>query len=50
MPPEGQNVTVTLSDGSEVLAYWAEGVWWVGIENDPNDAPLAGVVVSWRLE
>lgn len=50
MPPEGQNVIVTLTDGGEVYAYWSAGQWWVGVENDPIDAPLQGVVLSWRLE
>ena len=47
MPPECQNVIVTLADGSERYAYWNLGQWWVGVANDPNDAPLADVV-SWR--
>lgn len=47
MPPEGQNVVVTLVNGREDLAYWSEGQWWIGVENDPNDVVLDGVV-SWR--
>jgi hypothetical protein len=50
MPPEGQNVIVTLQDGTEVMAYWRDGQWWVGVENDPLDAPLQGTVIDWRLE
>lgn len=50
MPPEGQNVIVTLADGEEMHAYWSDGKWWAGVKNDPNDAPLQSVVVSWRLE
>lgn len=50
MPPEGQNVIVTLDDGTDVMAYWSAGQWWVGVENDPMDAPLQGVVVDWRWE
>lgn len=48
MPPEGQNVLVTLADGSELLAYWSAGQWFVGVDDDPNDAPLEAEVVSWR--
>lgn len=48
MPPEGQNVIAVLDDGTEVLAYWSAGKWWVGVENDPIDVPLAGTVTSWH--
>lgn len=47
MPPEGQNVLVTLVNSRETLAYWSEGQWWVGVENDPIDIVLDGVV-SWK--
>lgn len=47
MPPEGQNVVVTLVNGREELAYWSNQQWWIGIENDPVDVVLDGVV-SWR--
>ena len=47
MPPEGQNVIVTLYNGREDLAYWSEGQWWIGVENDPTDVVLKGVI-SWR--
>lgn len=50
MPPEGQNVIVTLTNGDEMRAYWSEGKWWAGVENHPNDAPLQDAVMSWRLE
>lgn len=48
MPPEGQNVIAELADGSHVLAYWSEGQWWVGVENDPQDAALTVAVVGWH--
>lgn len=48
MPPEGQNVTVVLADGSETLAYWHAGQWWVGVPDHPLDIPLTIEVVSWR--
>lgn len=46
-PPIGQNVDVVLSDGSTTLAYWNGSSWWVGVENDPLDAPLSGTVIGW---
>ena len=48
MPPEGQNVIVTLEDGSELLAYWLEDQWWIGQEDNPLDVVVDGVV-SWRM-
>lgn len=48
MPEDGKLVIATLSDGSEIHAYRAEGFWWTGVENDPVDAKVNGVVVSWR--
>lgn len=48
MPPEGQNVLVTLSDHSELLAYWSENQWWTGVEDNPNDMPLELEVIYWR--
>lgn len=47
MPLEGYNVIITLADGSELLGYWMDGSWWTGVENDPNDIKVEGVV-SWR--
>jgi hypothetical protein len=47
MPPDGQNVIVTLSDGSELLAYFHAQNWWVGQPDNPDDIILDGVV-SWR--
>lgn len=48
MPPVGQNVIATLANGEEVLAYWADGAWWVGVENNPEDTQVKDYVVSWR--
>lgn len=47
MPPDGQNVIVTLSDGSELLAYFHAQNWWVGQPDNGQDIVLEGVV-SWR--
>ena len=47
MPNEGLNVIVTLSDGSELLAYYAAPNWWTGQDDNPEDIILEGVV-SWR--
>jgi hypothetical protein len=50
MPPEGQNVLVTLADGSEFLAYWQDGQWWVGVEDNPSDTMLEDTIISWRWD
>lgn len=47
MPLEGQIVIVALLSGEEVLAYRANGSWWSGVENSPEDVVLENVV-SWR--
>lgn len=45
----GQLVTVTLANGDETQAYWDGLQWWVGVENDDNDAPIINeYVVAWR--
>jgi hypothetical protein len=46
-PPVGQNVVVTLAGGEFCLAYWNDGQWWVGVDDDPIDAPLGAEVTSW---
>lgn len=48
MPEDGKLVIAILSDGSEINAYRLDGFWWTGVENDPSDAKVSGVVVSWR--
>jgi hypothetical protein len=48
MPPVGQNVIATLANGEEILAYWLDGSWWVGVENNPEDSKVMEFVVSWR--
>lgn len=48
MPPEGQNVIAELADGSHVLAYWSDGLWWVGVEGSPDDAPVDQQVIGWH--
>ena len=47
MPNEGQIVIVTLSDGSELSAYFVAPNWWAGQNDNPEDIILEGVV-SWR--
>lgn len=47
-PQHTMNVWVTLASGEEVMAYWLDGKWWVGVENDPVDIVLTEPVVSWR--
>jgi len=49
-PPLGQEVEVTLSDGSVTLAMWDGEKWMVGVAYDPIDAPLRRKVISWGLK
>jgi hypothetical protein len=46
-PPLGQEVVVTLAEGGSCLAYWRDGQWWVGVEDDPLDALLEEEVTGW---
>lgn len=48
MPPVGQNVIAVLATGEEILAYWMDGAWWVGLEENPIDLQVTEFVVSWR--
>lgn len=47
MPEDGKLVIAILSDGSEIYAYRLDGFWWTGVENNPDDVKVVGVV-SWR--
>ena len=47
-PPLGQAVIAVLADGSELLAAWDGEQWTMGVDDDPEDAVVPGVVVSWR--
>ena len=45
----GQNVHITLVDGTQTDGYWDGLQWWVGIENDGNDLPIDNAfVASWQ--
>jgi YD repeat-containing protein len=45
----GQLVTVTLVNGETTQAYWDGLQWWVGVEDDDNDAPIINeFVASWE--
>jgi hypothetical protein len=46
-PPIGQEVVVTLAGGGSCLAYWLDGQWRVGVENDSQDHRLEAEVISW---
>lgn len=47
-PPLGQEVVVTFTGNvDQALAYWDGSQWMVGVDNDPNDAPLGHAVESW---
>ena len=48
-PPDGLEVVVTLSDSSVLLAYWKEGAWWQGVENDPTDIKVETEILSWKV-
>lgn len=49
-PPEGQNVTITLTSGAIVTGYWDGAQWWCGIPDEPNDLPLDNShVAAWAL-
>lgn len=45
----GQNVVITLADGTETQAYWDGLQWWTGLEDDDQDMPLMNdYVIAWR--
>jgi len=48
IPPRGAEVLVTLANKSVIIAYWLDGNWWQGIENDPNDWLVETEVISWQ--
>lgn len=48
-PPVGQNVRVTLPDGSTDWAYWDGTRWMVGVDDNPVDSPLGQEVIAWAL-
>lgn len=49
-PPEGVNVTATLTTGAQIVAYWDGAQWWTGVADTPDDVPLANShVESWAL-
>lgn len=48
-PPVGNQVIVTLTNGSEFYAYHDGLQWWMGVNDDPNDVPVVNEYVeSWR--
>jgi hypothetical protein len=47
-PPLGLFVIAVLADGSELLAAWDGKQWTEGVADDPVDAVVDDVVVSWR--
>ena len=47
-PPTGQNVSVTLSNGVLLTAYYDGAVWWAGLPDNDADVPLdSGHVTAW---
>lgn len=50
-PPLGQNVNVTLVNGSTAIAYWDGLQWWVGVDGQPDDLPIVNEFVSsWAFQ
>lgn len=47
VPPIGREVLVTLADNSRCLAMYANGKWFIGVDNNAQDAELQGTVKSW---
>lgn len=47
-PQHAMNVWVTLASGEEVMAYWLDGQWWVGVPDNGADVVLTEGVISWR--
>lgn len=49
-PPIGQNVEVTLVNGTTCVALYDGAQWWVGVPDQDADIPLANeFVVSWAI-
>jgi hypothetical protein len=49
-PPENQTVNISLANGTTLPAYWDGTQWWAGLNDDPNDVPIANsFVVSWEF-
>lgn len=48
-PPVGQNVEITLQNGSTFMAYFDGTQWWMGVPDEANDVPVVNsYVVSWQ--
>lgn len=48
-PPVGQTVDITLANGDVFPATWDGLQWWMGVNDNPNDIPVANdFVVSWN--
>lgn len=48
-PPTGENVEITLANGSVFTAYFDGLQWWLGVPDEPNDVPVVNsFVVSWK--
>lgn len=45
----GEVVRCQLADGNEIMAYWDGLQWWVGLEDDDQDAPIMNdFIIAWR--
>jgi phage baseplate assembly protein gpV len=49
VPNVGEQVEITLANGSKFMAYYDGLQWWMGVNDDPNDVPVTNeFVVSWQ--
>lgn len=47
-PDVGEQVEITLANGSKFMAYFDGLQWWMGVNDDPNDVPVTNsFVVEW---
>jgi len=49
LPPTGQLVAVTLSNGAQIQAYYDGAQWWAGLDDNPADVPIDNDhVTAWE--
>lgn len=47
-PDLGLNVNVALTNGATLIGYWDGQQWWVGVNDMPDDLPVANdFVAGW---
>lgn len=45
-PDIGLNVSIELTFGAVLVGYWDGAIWWVGVNDMPEDVPLNGEYVA----